>query len=113
MGGGFLRQKTKACDGGMPARERMRVYFPLLILWLLPICKRPASSKAKSSEPKRFITHIPSHPLGQAPLLIPFQHRFSWPYVPIFLCLPELAAVGLAVHEPLPRGVGLVDHLLE
>jgi len=69
--------------------------------------------RSKVSKLKRFITHAPSHPLGQVSLLIAFKHRLSWPEVPMFLCLPELAAIGLAIHEPLPSGMGLIDNLFE
>jgi hypothetical protein len=92
------------------------VCFSRSPLWFLSVCKHPASSQAKTSKAQRSHTHthIPSPWVNQ--ILFSLFLFLLHPLLAnrtMYLCLPELAAIGLAVHETLPRGVGLVDHLLK
>lgn len=86
--------------------------FPSLVfICLQASCIKPSKDFQSTNVPSH--THIPSPWVNQ--ILFSLFLFLLHPLLAnrtMYLCLPELAAIGLAVHETLPRGVGLVDHLL-
>lgn len=121
-----FEDETKTKSVRLIAYEYMYVYVSLVSFFVslvsffvfMSVCKRLCIKQGKHF-PR---TNVPSHK-HPIPWVNQFPSSSTLPLLSstifprqkahIYLCLPELAAVGLAVHETLPRGVGLVDDLLK